>query len=110
MAQQRLVLPDENDRHVVAAAIKVRAQLIVTDNLRDFPSDALEKFELQAVSSDHFFADTMTLDLTKSITCIAKMRDRFRNPSLTPEELILRCERSGLLETASILADHASLL
>lgn len=109
-AEQRLTLPDDNDRHVLAAAIKVRAQLIVTDNLRDFPSAILQEFELEAVSADHFLADTMTLDLTKAIACVARMRMRLQNPQLTPEELVLRCERSGLLETASILADHASLL
>jgi hypothetical protein len=36
-----LKLPDSNDRHVLAAAIKANAQTIVTYNLSDFPSLAL---------------------------------------------------------------------
>lgn len=103
-------LPDENDRHVLAAAIKVRAQLIVTDNLRDFPNDVLAEFEMEAISADHFIADTMTLDLTRSIASIAQMRARFSHPKLTPQHLVLRCEKSGLLETASILSEHANLI
>jgi hypothetical protein len=38
-----IVLPDPDDRHVVAAAMHARAELIITFNRRDFPAAELQK-------------------------------------------------------------------
>src|SRR5437867_10376806 len=55
-----LELPDPNDRHVLAAAICARADVIVTLNIRDFPLTAMTAFGLEAQQPDesirHFLA------------------------------------------------------
>jgi predicted nucleic acid-binding protein len=43
-----LKLPDSDDRHVLAAAIHGRANVIVTFNLRHFPTKTLVKYGVQA--------------------------------------------------------------
>ena len=47
-----LELPDWHDRHVLAAAIKSGASLLVTDNLKDFPRRALAQHGIAPISSD----------------------------------------------------------
>jgi PIN domain-containing protein len=47
-----LSLPDQDDRHVVAAAIRGGAQGIITANAKDFPAPSLEPLGLEAVHPD----------------------------------------------------------
>jgi predicted nucleic acid-binding protein len=49
-----LQLPDEKDVHVLAAAIKAGAQVIVTFNKRHFPAETLDEFEIEAQHPDDF--------------------------------------------------------
>ncbi|WP_371171197.1 hypothetical protein [Aliiroseovarius sp. 2305UL8-7] len=60
--EDKLDLPDPNDNHVLAAAISTSASVIVTDNLVDFPIDALAPHAIDAISADDFIADTIELD------------------------------------------------
>lgn len=53
-AEAELSLPDENDRHVLGAAIAGQADVIVTLNLRDFPGRALARYGLRAEHPDPF--------------------------------------------------------
>jgi predicted nucleic acid-binding protein len=49
-----LTLPDEKDRHVLAAAIKSNADIIVTRNLKDFPLRVVERFKIEPQDPDAF--------------------------------------------------------
>ncbi|WP_234836442.1 PIN domain-containing protein [Sinorhizobium meliloti] len=73
-------LPDENDAHVVASALKTQAAVIVTDNLRDFPEELLRRSNLEARSADAFIADTIALDTGRAVAAVRRMRERFRKP------------------------------
>ncbi len=56
-----LRLPDPDDRHVLAAAIRARADVIVTCNLRDFPADALSPYGIEAQHPDEFIMNLLDL-------------------------------------------------
>jgi hypothetical protein len=47
-------IPDEGDRHVLAAAIAGRAHVIVTNNVKDFPPAYLAQFDILCHSADDF--------------------------------------------------------
>jgi len=49
-----LDLPDPNDRHVLAAAIRAGSGVIVTENIKDFPTAALEPYNIEAQTPDVF--------------------------------------------------------
>jgi len=47
-------IPDEQDRHVLAAAIMARADAIVTQNTKHFPRACLERFGVLCQTADDF--------------------------------------------------------
>lgn len=54
-------LPDKDDRNVLAAAIVGRCDVIVTQNLKHFPDEALEPFGIEAQHPDEFLCNHLNL-------------------------------------------------
>jgi hypothetical protein len=98
-----LKLPDPDDRHVLAAAIKANAQVIVTSNLRDFPAEELAKWNLEAKSQDDFVLDQIDLDDRIVWACVQQIVDSRVNPPETIEDVLDTLERAGLVESVAAL-------
>ena len=98
-----LILPDSDDRHVLAAAIQCDADLIVTFNLNDFPAHALAPFGIEAQHPDDFLMHQ--LDLAPDIVCLAAKRQResLKRPPMTVDEYLASLERQGLTRTVLTL-------
>lgn len=103
-------LPDPGDLHVLAAAIAGHADCIVTDNLRDFPPEILELFELEAIDPDTFIINQWDLHHVAVISAFKRMRARRKKPESTPEDFATALERAGLPTTADRLRDAAELI
>src|SRR5215470_13944499 len=101
-----LMLPDPADRHVLAAAIRGGAQIIVTGNLRDFPKDSLAVYDIEPMSADEFCLATVQLCTADAIQAIRMMRQRYVMPSMSAPDLLLALNSCGLTRTALELQSH----
>jgi len=98
-----LQLPDENDRHVLAAAIRCNAQAIITNNLKDFPQDTLSPFDIEAIDPDSFLDAQIGLSDKKVLISAKKCRQRLKNPPFSPLKYIQSLRKAGLIKTAAFL-------
>lgn len=105
-----LTLPDQDDRHVLAAAIRCGAGVIVTMNLKDFPPAALSQYGVEAQHPDEFLFDLMDLDLAAVLNAASKHRASLKNPKLTAQEYLDMLERQGLTQTCRKLAAYSLLI
>ena len=105
-----LALPDPNDRHVLAAAIRCSAQIIVTENLRDFPANMLEEHDVQALGADDFLAGTYDLFPSDAVRALRAVRRRYRNPAMNPSEFVLDLTRNGLPKLAAMIRADVEFL
>jgi predicted nucleic acid-binding protein len=98
-----ILLPDRDDRHVLAAAIKAGADVILTFNLDDFPEDSLALHGLRAQHPDEFVSQL--LDVAPAIVCSAarNQRESLRRPAVSVSEFLSILERLGLPETVAAL-------
>lgn len=95
----KLTLPDPNDHHVLAAAIKAEAEMIVTFNLRDFPSEFLTKFKMRAVSPDQILSELVQSNEIRFNVAFDRQQKSLKNPPKSEEELLQILESQGLEKT-----------
>ena len=98
-----LSLPDENDRHVLAAAIRGQAQVIVTMNLKDFPSEALQQYEIEALHPDEFILQLIDVAPDVVMDAAETHRRSLKNPPKSIEEFLASLEAKGLPKSVAAL-------
>ena len=104
-------LPDENDWHVIVAAIHWNADFIVTENLKDFPSSVLDNINgdisLRAVNADEIILKTLEENLAECLTVVGNLRQRLQNPALDVTTLLYNWKnRHNLHKTVDFLQQY----
>ncbi|WP_447869259.1 PIN domain-containing protein [Pseudomonas putida] len=105
-----LDLPDRDDRHVLAAAIKCNASVIVTFNLKDLPKAVLGAFDIEPLHPDDFIADLWDLDKAAVLEAAQRQRISLKNPPHNVQQYLGRLLQQKLPETVKLLSAFKFLL
>lgn len=87
---------DPKDRHILAAAVRVNADVLVTFNLKDFAESSTEHYEIEVVHPDVFLLDQLDLYPKLTLDSLAFLTRIYEAPSVTMNELLEMLERSGV--------------
>ncbi|KQN53831.1 MULTISPECIES: PIN domain-containing protein [unclassified Erwinia] len=103
---ERLSLPDSDDRHVLATAIRAKAEVIVTLNQRDFPSEILASYHMEALHPDEFISDLFDLNHALALKAVRRQRQSLRHPPLAVKEFLEMLFKQGLPLTVRALEKY----
>lgn len=105
-----LQLPDPDDRHVLAAAIRSGSQSVITFNLRDFPADALARYDIEALHPDTFVVQQFDLHEAAVVNVAKTHRAALRSPAKSVDAYLETLAAQGLVITAERLAEFEELI
>ena len=98
-----IVLPDDDDRHVVACVLVAGADAIVTNNIRDFPDKTLAPLNIEVIRLDDFLLDIFDLVPEDFAAVIREQASDAMHPLLSTSEVLANLAASGAPETAAEL-------
>lgn len=108
--EEALTLKDPDDRHVLAAAIQCHASVIVTFNLKDFPPDALEPYDIEAQHPDAFIRHLLDLHPASVCAAVKAQREALKQPPRTIDDMLATLLEQGLPATVAALRPTMALL
>ena len=103
-------LPDPDDAHVVALAIHAGANAIVTFNLKDFPAEVVDPFDVEVIHPDDFLVAQFDLSEAVVVSAAAACRRRSKKPAYSADDFLDHIERAGLPKFAARLRDFRDLI
>lgn len=87
---------DPGDRHVLAAAVRANAEVLVTFNLRHFPEEALEPYDIEARHPDDFLLDQIDVHEQATLTVLRAVVTSYERPALTFADYLALMRRANV--------------
>lgn len=82
-------LPDDGDRHVLAAAIKAEAHVIITDNVKDFPENIVrDRYGIDVQTCDAFLLNLLHDDTNAVLEIVRKLPQGLTKPILSLQDVV----------------------
>lgn len=100
---ESIYLPDTDDRHVVAAAIRSHADLIITANLKDFPNSYLSQYDFVAQHPGGFVVDLMALNPDIVLQAFSTQVATLKKPPKTVHQVLEILRINGFDRTVTQL-------
>lgn len=98
---EHIDLPDEGDRHVIAAAITADADVLCTSNIQDFPDEAMEFAGIMRLTPDLLLSALVKVHPDEMLqvhrTAVRKL------PGATDQSTLNALRRSQCSETATVI-------
>jgi len=95
------------DGHVLAAAVRANAEVVVTFNVRDFPDSALKPYDVVALHPDDFLLDQLDLHPGQTVQALRDQAAAYRREPTDVTGLLVRLEHSGLPGFAAEVRRHS---
>ena len=87
---------DVKDRHVLAAAVRGGAEVLVTFNTKDFPLESVETFDLEVVHPDDFLLDQLDLYHAPTLRAMVELVEGYDSPTMVMDDFLLALARAGV--------------
>ncbi len=101
-----LFLPDPADRHVLAAAMQVRASVLVTFNLKDFPPKVLAEYGLLPLHPDVLLPRLWAESPDGFRQALKQLLSALKAPPMSLEDIATALAKLQMPQTALLLREE----
>lgn len=92
---------DPKDRHILAAAVRSDAEVVVTFKPKDFPAESVASYEIDMVHPDEFLLDQLDLYEALTMRAVLEIASAYESPPMTPIEFPALIDHAGAPTFAS---------
>ncbi|TDB73058.1 PIN domain-containing protein [Micromonospora sp. KC721] len=97
---------DPKDRHVLAAAVRANAEVLVTFNVGDFPEVSVKPYDVLTIHPDDFLLDQLDLYPGVTLDVLHRQAAAYRREPTTVPALLALLSRTGVPQFAAEVRRH----